>query len=135
MKGLKLIILIILIAVMYSCHKDHDSNAVLADGTYSGPATQYTALTGDSFSTNVVLKIASPSYGTYLSIQTNVPYAQGSYKLSGSQATFTNTTLFNINIQSGPILNGTYNFKVKADSLMLTQVVNDYSITYRLKRQ
>ena len=94
-----------------------------------------TGLTGDSFSTNVVLKIASPSYGTYLSIQTNVPYAQGSYKLSGNQATFTNTTLFNINIQSGPILNGTYNFKVKADSLMLTQVVNDYSITYRLKRQ
>jgi len=133
MKNLNLITLIALTAVMYSCHKDH--NAVLTDGTYSGQATQYTALAGGAVSTNVVLKITSPSYDTYLSIQSNAPYAQGSYKVSGSEVTFTNTTLFNINIKNGPVLNGTYSFKVKADSLTLTQFANGYPLIYSLKRQ
>ncbi|WP_183574134.1 hypothetical protein HDF18_09305 [Mucilaginibacter sp. X5P1] len=133
MKTLKLITSIVLMAVMYSCHKDHSD--VLTDGTYSGQATQYTALAGGAVSTNVVLKITSPSYDTYLSIQSNAPYAQGSYKISGSQVTFTNTILYNVNTKSGPILNGTYSFKVKADSLTLTQFTNGYPVIYSLKRQ
>jgi hypothetical protein len=135
MKTLKLTTLIALIAIMYGCHKNNDNANVLTDGSYSGQYTLSASPTSPAVTADIVIKIASPSYSTYSLTPNNVLTAKGSYEKNGSQVTFTDTLFFPSNINSGPILNGTYNFKVKADSLTLTEMINGYPIIYHLKRQ
>ena len=134
MKAFKLATLIALIAVIFGCHKN-DNNNVLANGTYSGQFTAYTALTGSTTTDTFVIKLASPSYSSYTSLQSNTVTAQGSYKVNGSQITFTNTILFNVNVDTRAVVNGTYNFKVNNNILTLTQTTNDYTASYDLKKQ
>jgi len=134
MKILKLITLIVLVAVIGSCHKDKDTN-VLSDGTYSGQFKAYTALTGNTTTDTFVIKLAYPSYSSYTSLQSNTVTAEGSYKVSGSQITFTNTVLFNVNVDTRAVVNGTYNFKVNGNTLTLVQVIYDYSASYDLTKQ
>ncbi len=134
MKILKIITLIAVIAVIGSCHKDKNTN-VLSDGTYSGQFKAYTALTGNTTTDTFVIKLAYPSYSSYTSLQSNTVTAEGSYKVSGSQITFTNTVLFNVNVDTRAVVNGTYNFKVNGNTLTLVQVIYDYSASYDLTKQ
>lgn len=130
----KLVALIIVIAAMCGCSKKSNDN-VLSNGTYSGQFKAYTALTGSTITDTFVIKLNYPSYSSYTSLQSNTPTAQGSYKVSGSQITFTNTIMFNVNVDTEAVVNGTYNFKVNDNTLTLTQISNDYTASYDLKKQ
>ena len=138
MKTLKLITLITAITIMYSCNKHNDEKVVSLDGTYSGQVTQHITMIDNTVSTvsnNVVVKLGSPKYSTYISIQSNDPTAEGGYKISNSQVTFADSLFLPESYQYMAVLNGSYAFKVKADSLILTQVVSGYNTIYRLKKQ
>jgi hypothetical protein len=135
MKILKLTTLIAAITVMYNCNKHNDEKVLSLDGTYSGQLTQTITSTDVIITDNVDVKLASPKYSTYFLANSNNVTAEGGYKVSGSQVTFTDSlAIFDI-AGHGVILNGAYTFKVKADSLILNQVIGNYNTTYRLKRQ
>ena len=68
-------------------------------------------------------------------LQSNTVTAEGSYKVSGSQITFTNDILFNVNVDTRAVVNGTYNFKINGNTLTLVQVIYDYSASYDLTKQ
>jgi hypothetical protein len=135
MRILKLTILIAAIAIMYSCNKHNDEKPVLLDGNYSGRLTQTIASTNVIVTDNVELKLVSPKYSIYSLLNSNNPTAKGGYKVSGSQVTFADSLFLPENFQYMVALNGTYTFKVKADSLILNQIISGYNTTYRLKRQ
>ena len=135
MKIIKFTTLIAAIVILFSCNKHNDEKVALLSGNYSGQYTEYTALTGNTTTTNIAVKLSMPGYSTYSSLQSDVPSAKGSYKVNGTQVNFTDTLIFPGNINGAVALSGTYNFKVTTDSLILIRALNDYSITYKLKKQ
>ena len=60
---------------------------------------------------------------------------QGTYTTQYDNITFKDTTAHTADFDTNQVLNGTYNYSTKGDSLLIVKQINYVFYTYKLKKQ
>lgn len=132
-KGLFFILLLLL--GVGGCKKDNNGKVVF-DGNYSGKFlvnNQSGVISRDS-----VVVYLIPGQFNSLASPLTLTTGKGSYLINGGTVTFTDTEVFpnNISVVTTAVLNGSYTYSIKGDSLFLAKTdASEDVYTYKLKKQ
>ncbi|WCT10263.1 hypothetical protein [Mucilaginibacter jinjuensis] len=138
MKALKLYIPIVAILLSAGCKKEKTIPTVASnlDGSYYGDfaysaigATVYTPING-----KVSINMRANKYTASSPVSTFGAGGGGHFSISNNQIAYTDTTVHTANFDWGIILNGTYTYTTRGDSLFLTKKTTSSSYTYKLAK-
>jgi hypothetical protein len=142
MKPKGLFFILLLLFSVGGCKKDNNGQAkgnyepVILDGNYSGKFLA-SAQNGWFFGDGVVVSLQSGQFNSLISPST-LTTGKGSYQINGVTATFTNTDVFqdNTSVVTTAVLNGSYTYVIKGDSLFLAKTDASQTVyTYKLAKQ
>ncbi|TWJ03501.1 hypothetical protein JN11_01047 [Mucilaginibacter frigoritolerans] len=131
-KGLFFILLLSL--AVGGCKKDKKENVVF-DGNYSGWFF-LSNKSGVALKDSVVILMQSGQFSSLTSSST-LTTGKGTYLINGGTATFTNMEAFpdNLSVVTTAVLNGSYTYAIKGDSLLLIKTDASQNIyTYKLAK-
>ncbi|SDS66302.1 hypothetical protein SAMN05216490_1568 [Mucilaginibacter mallensis] len=132
-KGLFFILLLLL--SVSGCKKDNNGKAIF-DGDYSGKFLASNQ-SGWTLRDSVVVSLQSGQFNSLTSSST-LTTGKGNYLINGETATFTNTEIFpdNTSVVTTAVLNGSYTYVIKGDSIFLSKTDASQNVyTYKLKKQ
>ena len=138
MRAPKLCIMITAMALLFAaCNKNKVApiKADIFSGTYTGkfiygntdPSANFVPLTG-----NPTVVFSGKGYTATSSLPPFASSAKGSFTNDDKQATFADSTIHPANFDWGLILNGTYTYTTKGDSLFLIKKASFSTYTYKL---
>ena len=108
------------------------------NGTYSGQFSvrdnPYTINVIES-AHNVTVSFSGDNYQSTANIDNMPAGGQGTYTTKFDNITFKDTTIHTTNFDANQILNGTYNYSTRGDSLLIVKQINYVFYTYKLKKQ
>lgn len=135
MKSIGLFFILLLLLSAGGCKKDNNGKAI-SDGNYSGKFLAGNQ-NGWTLKDSVGVSLQSGQFNSLTSSLT-LPTGKGSYQVEGGTVTFTNMIAFpdNTSVVTTAVLNGSYSYAVKGDSIFLSKTdVGQNVYTYKLKRQ
>jgi hypothetical protein len=131
-KGLFFILLLSL--AVGGCKKDK-KEIVVFDGNYSGKFSLSNAK-GVTLKDSVVV-FMEPGQFSSLTSSSTLTTGKGTYVVNGGTASFTNLQAFpdNLSVVTTAVLDGSYSYTIKGDSLLLTKTDASQNVyTYKLAK-
>ena len=131
-KGLFFILLLLL--SVGGCKKDK-KEIVVFDGNYSGKFF-LSNQSGVTLKDSVVI-FMEPGQFSSLTSSSTLTTGKGTYVINGGAATFTNLQAFpdNLSVVTTAVLNGSYTYAIKGDSLFLVKTDASQNVyTYKLAK-
>ncbi|OKS86623.1 hypothetical protein [Mucilaginibacter polytrichastri] len=133
----KLLALTAAVVLLGSCKKS-ELKSLKLNGTYSGQfSTRNNPLTNSIVESlhSVTVKFSGSNYQSTANPDYMPAGGQGSFLTKNDEITFRDTTVHTANFDANLVLNGTYNYSTKGDSLLIVKQINYVFYTYKLKRQ
>jgi hypothetical protein len=125
------------ILILGACKKG-DLATINLNGTYSG---QFSVRDNPYVSNaiepahNVTIKFSGNNYESTANPDNMPAGGQGIFSIAYDEVTFKDTTVHTTNFDANQVLNGTYNYSTRGDSLLIVKQVNYVFYTYKLKKQ
>ena len=84
---------------------------------------------------DVTIILAGNNYSSTANPDNMPAGGQGTYSTKYDEITFKDTTVHTTNFDTNQVLNGTYNYSTRGDSLLIVKQINYVFYTYKLKKQ
>jgi hypothetical protein len=136
MKAYK-VAMVMAITALWGCKKG-DLGTISLNGTYSGQfSVRDNPYVSDAVEPahHVTIKFSGNNYQSTANPDNMPAGGQGTFSIEYDEATFKDTTVHTANFDANQVLNGTYNYSTRGDSLLIVKQVNYVFYTYKLKKQ